>query len=79
MMIMTWRTRRRSWSRRRRSRTRSITRPPSKRRSVVEDGAARVEQREPHDDHDLEDPPSPVVAAASVTHQIDYEATLEAP
>ncbi len=49
------------------------------RRSVVEDGAARVEQREPHDDHDLEDPPSPVVAAASVTHQIDYEATLEAP
>ena len=49
------------------------------RRDLVQDGAASDEEREPHDDHDLEDPPSPVVAAASVTHQIDYEAPLEAP
>ena len=40
-------------------------------RALVEDGAASDEEREPHDDHDLEDPPSPVVAAAWVTHQID--------
>ena len=66
-------------TRRRRARSRSLNTPPSKRLDLVQDGAAGVEQREPHDDHDLEDPPSPVVAAASVTHQIDYEATLEAP
>ncbi len=30
-------------------------------------------------DHELEDPSSPVVATAQVTHQINEEAALEAP
>ena len=55
MMITTWRTRRRPWSPRRRARSRSLNTPPSKRLDLVQDGAAGVEQREPHDDHDLHD------------------------
>ena len=42
-------------TRRRRARSRSLNTPPSKRLDLVQDGAAGVEQREPHDDRDLHD------------------------